>query len=171
MRHFFQKYFGGFKAFLFVLAAGIGLMMHLYTQGIVNQLRDESRSQVLFYAQMYAKVTEEDFSEDLSFVFEHVIQKTTFPLIHTDSKGVPISWKGLTINPQDNSPEAIEKVNKFVEKMDREINPISIKYEDQILGYLYFGDSKLILQLQWLPYIEIGIILFFISVFLSDASR
>ena len=162
MQTVFQKVFGGYKGLLFVVAVAIGLGMHLYTQRIVRQLRDDSRSLVQFYAQIYSKVTEEDFTDDLSFIFENIIQKTTFPLIQTDANLNPVTWKGLSIDPHDHSEEALLKVSNYIQRMDKEIEPVPIKYEDKILGYLYFGDSKLILQLQWLPYIQISLVVFFI---------
>ena len=61
------KFLGGFKGLLLVLAVGIGLSLHLYTQHIIHQLRNEARSLVEFYAQMYAKVAETPSDEDLSF--------------------------------------------------------------------------------------------------------
>ena len=48
--------------------------------------------------------------------------------------------------------------------MDKEIDPVPISYENIVLGYLYYGDSRLIQQLQWLPYVEVGIIGLFILV-------
>ena len=159
----FQKVFGGYKGLLFALGVAIGLGMHLYTQQIVGQLRDDSRSLVQFYAQIYSKVTEEDFTDDLSFIFENIIQKTTFPLIQTDAELNPVTWKGLSIDSRDHSDEALLKVSNYIQRMDREIEPVPIKYQDKVLGYLYFGDSKLIMQLRWLPYIQISLIVFFIA--------
>lgn len=162
MKNFFIGVFGGFKGLIFILAIIIGLSLHLYTQHLVNQLRDESKSLVLFYAQMVARVAETESSDDISFLFDEIIRRTNFPLIHTDVNKNPIGWKDIGVNPEDFSEENLRLISQIVNQMDREIEPVPIKYKERILGYLYYGDSKLIRQLQWLPYVEIGIIALFI---------
>ena len=56
MKILLNRLFGGLKGIFFIVVVCIGLALHLYTQHIINQLRDEARSLVLFYAQMYARV-------------------------------------------------------------------------------------------------------------------
>ena len=163
MNSFITRFLGGIKGLLFVFAVGVGLTLHLYTQHIVNQLRDEARSLVQFYARWYARVTDTE-SENLDFLFEQIILKTNFPLILTDSDKNPTGWKGIDVDSTDFSDEALRRVKRMVERMDKEIDPVPISYENIVLGYLYYGDSRLIQQLQWLPYVEVGIIGLFILV-------
>jgi len=158
------KFIGGFKGLLLVLAVGIGLSLHLYTQHIIHQLRNEARSLVEFYAQMYAKVAETPSDEDLSFLFDQIIRRTNFPIIQTDTQNNPVGWKGIDIDPDDRSEETIRRVRRMVERMDQEIDPVPVKYGDTVLNYLHYGDSGLIQQLRWLPSIEVGIIGLFILV-------
>lgn len=158
------KFLGGFKGLLLVLAVGIGLSLHLYTQHIIHQLRNEARSLVEFYAQMYAKVAETPSDEDLSFLFDQIIRKTNFPIIQTDTQNNPVGWKGIDVDPDDRSEETMRRVRRMVLRMDREIDPVPVKYGDTVLNYLHYGDSGLIQQLRWLPSIEVGIIGLFILV-------
>jgi signal transduction histidine kinase len=162
MKGIFTRLFGGLKGpfFLFVLA--VGLALHIYTQQIINQLRLEARSLVQFYAQMYARAAETESQEGLSFIFEQIILRTNFPLIQTDTLKTPVGWKGISVDANDQSREALQKVQQMVNRMDREIEPVPVKYGDKILNYFYYGDSRLIQQLQWLPYVEVGIIGLFI---------
>jgi two-component sensor histidine kinase len=162
MKTLFVRIFGSYKSIVFLLAIGLVLSLHLYTQHIIGQLREEARSLVLFYAQMYARVAETESTSDISFIFEQIIRRTNFPLIQTDPDKRPVGWKGIQIQPGDRSEEAMKTVTEMVRHMDREIDPVPIKYKNLVLGYLYYGDSRLIQQLQWLPYIEIGIIGLFI---------
>ena len=163
MKHFFSRVFGGFKGFLFLLVVGIGLFLHLYTQRVITQLREESRSLVQFYAGLYSQVVESE-AEDLSFLFDQVIRKTTFPLIQTDAGHRPISWKGIDVDPEDRSEEALGRVEGILRGMAGSVEPVPIMYGDVVLNYLYYGDSRFIQQLRWLPYIEIGIVGLFILV-------
>ena len=164
MKGFWVRLFGGFRGLFFIFIVGVGLSLHLYTQHIVNQLRDETRSLVLLYAQMYAWVADAESAEDVSFIFDHIIRRTNFPLINTDPERVPIWWKGISVDSYDRSEEAIQKVQRMVFRLDKQIDPVPVRYGDTVLGYLYYGDSKLVQQLQWLPYLEVGIVGFFILV-------
>lgn len=157
-----QRFLGGMKGVFFVIAVAISLFLHLYTQHVVNQLRDEARSLVLIYAQMYAKIAETESPDDISFLFNQIILNTSFPLIQTDPDNNPIGWKGINVDPNDRSEEALNKVRRLIEQMDKEIEPVPVRYQGTLFNYLHYGDSRLISQLQWLPYIEIGIIGMFI---------
>ena len=164
MKILLNRLFGGLKGIFFIVVVCIGLALHLYTQHIINQLRDEARSLVLFYAQMYARVAETESQEDLSFLFDQIIRRTNFPLIQTDSHKIPVGWKGIDVNPNDFSEEARRKVQRMVNRMDRSIDAVPIKYKETVLGYLFYGDSRLIQQIQWLPYVEVGILGLFILI-------
>ncbi|MFC1569002.1 sensor histidine kinase [bacterium] len=173
MRQFFLKYFGGLKGLFFLFAMVLGLTLHFYTQKIVQQLRHESRAQVQLYAKILSRVVETEDSEEmnLNFIFEEIIQRINFPMINTDREYHPVSWKGIGIDPEDRSEHSIARVQKLVTRMDKEIDPVEIKYQDQILGYLYYGDSLLIQQLEWLPTVEIVLIgLFVLMGFLGYAN-
>ena len=164
MKALFTRLFGGIKGLAFLLAVAAGLILHLYTQRIVNQLRTESRSLVQFYAQMYARVADTESPEDIGFIFDQIIQRTHFPLIQTDRDKNPVGWKGIDVDPDDKSEVAMKKVRELVRRLDGEIDPVPIRYGEHVLGYLYYSDSRLIRQLRWLPYVEVGIVGLFILV-------
>ena len=157
-----RRIFRGFKGLVFVFFVLTGLVLYMHTQGLVRQLRDESRSIVQFFAQWYALAAEEEDPELLSFIFDQIISKTNFPLIMTDVDRNPTGWKGIGIDRDDVSHEAMNEVRQMVERLDRSIDPVILRYEDQILGYLYYGDSRMIQQLRWLPTIEMGVMGLFI---------
>ncbi len=146
------------KSVLFVLAIFIIFLLLLYTQHLVNTLRNEARQILEFYASFYERAITEADDTELNFIFEEIIKRTDFPMIITDEQGNPTGWKGIGVGPDDFSDEAIENVRKLVKAMAREIEPIPLRYNDIPLGYLYYGDSKSIQQLRWLPYVEILVI-------------
>ncbi|MDZ7343299.1 MAG: ATP-binding protein [candidate division KSB1 bacterium] len=162
---------GRFKGFLFIVAIVIILVLLWYTQGIVNGLRSESRQILLFYTELYARAASEASDEALNFIFEQIIKRTDFPIIQCDVDGEPIGWKGIEISQDSvNSLSARAEVRKMVLAMRRDIEPIPLTYEDpqtrqrHVLGYLVYGDSKHIKQLQLLPYVEIGVAGLFIFI-------
>ncbi|MDP6457009.1 MAG: HAMP domain-containing sensor histidine kinase [Candidatus Marinimicrobia bacterium] len=159
---------GNIKAALFVGAIALMSGLFFYTQSIISDLRTESRDTVTLYARLIAKGVTEASDSELEFVFTEIIQKVTFPIIHTDSVGNPIIWRNLEGSEELN----IEAVLGFMRDMDSQNTPIplmvSIQSEDYPgvnevnLGYLHYGDSVLIRRLRIMPFIEIGAVAFFI---------
>ena len=164
---------GRFSGILFVLfiTAFAGLL--IYTQHLVKDLREDSREVAEFYARTLKRVaTSPDVPEELGWFFDNVISRTNFPLIQTTESGEPTSWKGISVPDNDRSAAAKFRVKRIMNNIRRENEPILLEYKDpksgKVVGrgYLYYGDSKLITQLIYLPYIEIAAIglLIFISI-------
>ncbi|MCH8125106.1 sensor histidine kinase [candidate division KSB1 bacterium] len=159
---------GKFKGILLGIALIIIVGLLYYTDKMVDDLRDESRNILQYYAGFYASAAAETNS-DVSFIFEEIIKRTYFPIIHTDQQKNPLAWKGIGDIDSQKTPENLEYVNRIKERMSTVANPIPIEYVDathgnQILGYLYYGDSTTINRLRWLPYIQIGLVTLFILV-------
>jgi hypothetical protein len=148
---------GRFKGFLFLTAIVFILALLLYTQKLVNGLRSEVRGYVQFYAGFYERAASGKDDASLNFIFDQIIKRTDFPIgiILSDVNGEPTSWKGIGIRPEEVSEKAKTQVRAMMATMKKEIEPIPLKFEEHTLGYLYYGDSRLIRQLQWLPYAEI----------------
>jgi signal transduction histidine kinase len=152
------------REILFLLAVALIFGLLWYTQNLVRQLRLEARSILEFYASFYQRAATEADDEELNFIFEQIIQRTNFPIVVTDNRGEPSAWKGIDVDPNDRSPEALAKVKRIVRQMAKEMEPIPLRYEDYVIGRLYYGDSRLITELVRLPYIEIGLVGLFLFV-------
>ncbi len=163
---------GTLKSLFFVLMVFIVIGFLLYTQKLVNDLRSESRDIVELHAQTIQKIASDvEADEGLGWFFENVIQKTNFPLILADTEGNPTSWIGFEF-PQNNSASEIEsRVRKMMKRMARENDPVAITYGETVISYLYYGDSKLITQLVYLPYITLSALgLLILGAFLGFSS-
>lgn len=151
------------KAGLFVIGIVLVFVFVLFTHRIVKDLRDDNREIVKLYAELIAGVAKDENDEGLNFIFENIIQKVRFPLIQSDTKMNPVSWRNLP-----NNVRTPEQASNILRTMDYQNNPITLEYVDpltkevHILGYLHFGDSLLINKLKWLPYIQIGLVGLFI---------
>lgn len=155
---------GTFKSILFAAAIFIIFILLFYTQNLVNNLRAETRQILEFYAHFYVRAVSEADDSELNFIFEEIIKRTDFPIVLSDSAGNPTAWKGISVAPTDFSEKAREEVRDLIRSMRREIDPIPLRYQNILLGYLYYGDSKEIQHLQWLPYVEIFVAGLFIMV-------
>ena len=137
--------------------------MLYYSQRITNQLREESRETIKFYAEIYAKFASEYNVEDFSFFFEQFISRIDFPVIISTVDDIPSDWKNLDIDSQDKSERAIKEVQELMKAMDELNKPINLNFYEPssntniVIARFHYGDSKLITQLKWLPYVEIAI--------------
>jgi len=157
------KYSVNIKAGLFILGIILVSAFVLFTQKIVRDLRDDNREIVKLYAEIIAGVVTSEDDESLNFIFENIIQKVQFPLIQSDAEMKPLSWRNLPDNI-----DSEEKALRLQNTMDHQNDPIPLIYKNPdtnetiTFGYLHFGDSRLINRLEWLPYLQIGLVSLFI---------
>ena len=156
---------GNIKAGLFLVALLLIVGLFIYTQGIIEKLREENRETVSFHVKLFVKGIAEAEGEELDFIFREIIQPISFPIVIADVEGNPQHWKNLP----SNDDLTLDNVREHLQKMAEENVPIPLiinldefgKTKDLKL-FIYFGDSTLISQLRVLPYIEIGMVTFFI---------
>lgn len=147
---------GTLRGLFFLILVICVLAMIIYTQRLVSNLRQESRDLIEFYAFTTQRIASDDISgEALSWLFENITQKTNFPLILTDAQKRPTSWKGIGIPDTLRTPGVLREVESYIHEMEKEYDPVEIKYGDQVLNYLYYSDSKLIKHFVYLPYVTI----------------
>ncbi len=161
------RFKGGFKSFLFILAIILVFGFLYYTQILVNELQRQSQEFLNFRIKIFERNINAEEVEDLSFFFNEVIQAADYPIIYTDARGTPTSWKNLNIPPevkQPISPDTLELLKKYVAQFDKVNEPIPISYKDEVLGYYHYGESPIIQRLRWLPYIEIIVVALFILI-------
>ena len=150
-----------FSLFFIGIILIIGLLF--YSNSLVNRLRDDNREIVKVYSQIIAKTVNEPSDSNLNFVFDEIIKKVQFPIIYSNINNEPQYSRNLgkDLNKED--------LKKNMESMDKQNQPIPIIYIEEksnktfTLGYLHYGNSELIRQLRWLPYLEIIIVSLFVG--------
>ena len=156
----FLKYSSNIKAGLFLLGFFLIIFLLSYTQGIVNELRNDNGEIVKLYAEIIAETISDENDTNLDFVFDEIIQKAQFPIIYSNTKKEPIYSKNINTDKS--------KLKKIQLTMDEQNEPITLRYTNPLtneiilIGYLHYGDSSQIEKLKWLPFIEIGAIALFI---------
>ena len=156
----FLKYSSNIKAGLFLLGFFLIIFLLSYTQGIVNELRNDNGEIVKLYAEIIAETISDENDTNLDFVFDEIIQKAQFPIIYSNSQKEPIYSKNINTDKS--------KLKKIQLTMDEQNEPIPLRYTNPLtneiilIGYLHYGDSSQIEKLKWLPFIEIGATALFI---------
>jgi signal transduction histidine kinase len=155
-----------FKIILLIIALACVLGLLFYSQRITDDLLSHER-QVL---DLYARSLEYAASDrapggDFSFIFEEIIRTIDFPVILTDPQDKPIYARNLQYDTTLVGTARETFFRGVIADMDRLNRPIRIAYRDSIvLNYIHYGESALISQLRWLPYIEIALAGIFVLV-------
>ncbi|HMV26986.1 MAG TPA: ATP-binding protein [bacterium] len=154
------------KSGLFAVAILMIFGVVLYTQYVVEKLRGDSRHLVRIYTHLIAHIGEGDPNGEYSFMLDEIIKRIDFPIINTDPTGEPLSWRNIPGVSGDTMTAATrEKLTSVMKEMDVLNTPLPILYEQNVLGYIHYDtDTRLIRQLAWLPYIEIGLVGAFILI-------
>ena len=172
-----------FKGSLFVVAILLVFIYLVHMQLVLRQLKDHEKTTSDIYAKIYAYAASELASDDdLSFIFQEVIKRTTYPVIITTIDDSLVAWQGVGVEPDDFSPDSRARLREFMKRMDKYSDPIPLRVPverldrltpdvkvkiDQmggLFGYLHYGESYALNRLRWMPLIEMGTILLFLFI-------
>ncbi|HWP82980.1 MAG TPA: ATP-binding protein [Bacteroidota bacterium] len=159
------------KIFLLALAFLIAAGTLWYTHEIVQLLLARERKLADLYAKSLQYLSEPtETGGDYSFIFEEVIQAIDFPIVLTDASNEPIppyhaNAKNIKLDTTWSLEEQRAYLKNLILELDSYHPPLKVTFRDTIvLNYVHFGESPLVTQLRWLPYIEIGVVAIFIFI-------
>jgi len=160
-----------FKIILLIIALAIAGGTLYYTQRLVKKLQDRERSIVELYAKGIEYVANSSSADvDLTFLFDNIIKPIDFPIILTDSSNNinPESTTDIKNVKYDSTLSPNQRrlfLQNLVKEIDEIHQPINITYADTIvLQRIHYGDSELIKQLKFYPYLQIIIAALFIII-------
>jgi two-component system, sporulation sensor kinase D len=137
----------------------IGLILwNTYT--FFNQLKENERDKMQIWAAAQTELQNNDKDAVISETSLEVIKSnTTTPMLvysHKDSVYTNRNIKKKDVN-------TLKKIEKLVAQFSSEYNPIEIKYGDEILATIYYGNSPIINKLKYYPAVLILIMFLFIT--------
>ena len=136
---------------MFFLGAIVLVMAFLiYSEYVINELRDRERDKAAIIAHLHSLVGSEVLPEQLEqLVLKHVViqPKGKVPVVFTDHRGDIDIWSGPGLpDPSDRSPEALEAVREVMVRMDAEREPIRFFGFDQALGLVSLADGDMVIS-------------------------
>lgn len=162
---------GNFKIILLVTAIAITVGILLYSKQITEQLLVKQREVVDLYVHSLEYIASDSpGSGDMSFIFDEVIRSIDFPLILTDTHDNPIQpyasyARNVKLDTSLTQQQQEQYLRDMIADLDTRNRPITVTLQDTIvLNYVHYGESDLIRQLRWVPYIEISLATLFIFI-------
>ncbi len=154
-RRLAYQHVGTFKGILFLVGMVLIVSVLVYTQVLVGKLRDSTRRSLEQKIRAYSVLINSDQPELIAMALDQ-IQAVDFPIIVTDSLGNPKHWKNIGIAPADTAAENMSKIRGLLRTMDEQGNdPLPVPIGADQVDWFHYGDSIVIRQLRWLPWIEI----------------
>ena len=154
-RRLAYQHVGTFKGILFLVGMVLIISVLIYTQVLVGKLRDSTRRSLEQKIRAYSLLINSDQPELIAMALEQ-IQEVDFPIIVTDPQGNPKHWKNIGIAPTDTSAERMAQIHSLIRAMDEQGNaPLPVPIGADQVDWFHYGDSVVIRQLRWLPWIEI----------------
>ena len=144
--------------FLFAILTGLGSL--IYTRYLVDILKNEERKKVELWAEATLLVITADSSENIIFPYSIIENNSTVPVILTDGSDRIIAAKNFdAVRMED--PEYLSSV---LEKMKKRNKPIMIDLGNGYTNLIYYKESRILIQLTYYPFVQLGIIMLFILV-------
>jgi len=150
-----------------LLLVSLGLIIILITFSLnhylISEIRNDARTQIEQITKIYSEKVNSSNVEELTVILEVLLPSITFPLIITTNDEI---YAVRNINIPPNTPNYKKQVSKIINRMDSYFTPIPIEWSSNSFSLVHFGDPDLIQKIQWIPYIQIGILAIFISLIL-----
>ncbi len=155
------------RVVVLVVSALIAALSILYTNQLVEDLKEREKSYINLYATAIEKTANQEI-EEVTYLFNQVVTpNTSIPVILTDAYGNYVASRNLHLEEIENEEKRQRVIDRELEKMRDAYPPIEIEIrnpETQTLmsyQFVYYRNSFLLTQLQYYPYVQLGVISIF----------
>lgn len=150
------------KTALVLIALAIVVATLLYTNRLAAQLAIEERKNVAQLAEGIRTISMSTNDAEISFATNIIVQNKTIPMVMVDEKGEIVDYMNVDTARVKNLPN-------FLQDKRREFQSINAAIESDFgtgKNFIYYGESSLLKQLRYFPYLLLGIILLFLAIVL-----
>ncbi len=148
------------KIILLLLAVFIGGVTLYFSQRLSQKVAQEEKKKVQTWAKAMKMLSDPDVEGDLSFYLELVKDNTTIPAIVVNETGKITQFINL-----DSSMVGSENyLSKKLQEFKNTNEAISIPIDKGIVHTVYYGESSVLRQLRYYPFIVLGVVALFILV-------
>ena len=145
---------------LFLLAILTGSGSLIYTRYLVNILKIEERKKIEMWAEATRLISLPDSGQNIEFLYSIIEKNKMIPVILTDEADSIISFGNFDAIHLRDPGYLKSQLEKIKKKRDPIIIDLGYGYSNRI----YYKDSIILTQLNYYPYIQMGIIVLFILV-------
>lgn len=149
------------KVLLLLAALLIGAASLWYTNKLVQKLAEEEKKKIQLWAEATKRLSDvNEVSSDINFLSTVISNNTTIPVIWADQDFKVISYRNLD-SARAAKPAYLEDQ---VKQMREGHEPIEIHIGQNIVQYILYKDSDLLIRLRYYPYFQLAVIALFLFV-------
>lgn len=154
------------KTYLILAALLIVGATLYYTNRLAARLAFEEKKNIQQVADGIKTMSGGSETQDYSFIISFINSNTTIPLIMTNDNGVILDFKNLDTTQAINGPDFL---NRKMAEFRKEHAPIISDYGTG-RNLIFYGESYLLRQLRFFPYVQMTIIILFLLVVIIAVS-
>lgn len=149
------------KVILMLLALIISIITLYLSQRLVVKIAGEEKKKMEMWAEAESILTDPNSDGDLGFQLRVVQSNTTIPAILVDDKGAILEFVNIDTGGRKRVEQyLIAKLEEF--KIENEA--IVVPVDKDVDFKVYYGSSTVLTQLQYYPYVVLGIVALFMFV-------
>ncbi|HEX7078205.1 MAG TPA: HAMP domain-containing sensor histidine kinase [Candidatus Eisenbacteria bacterium] len=163
-----------YKVYFFLAIVLLMMALVVHNHLVIRRLNDEARNLSTVLARFVA-ISTFQAAEDprLQPIFRDVVRNINFPVVLTDTKGLPRAWRRIGVSSDsipdsliaraDSTgivPPSLRRVQEIARRLDESNPPIAVVRlgHPGVLGHVHYGEPDLARQLRWVPYLEFGVV-------------
>lgn len=166
MRHLFS-----WRNLLLFLATLIVATTVVYVNNLVKHMEAEEKHRIEEWVEAYQQLQNASPTDNLNLELKIITNNTTIPVIAVNNKGQIIDSRNLDSAKIARDPDYLTRQLKLFKSQHP---PILEHYDPQhpeAVNYFYYGDSILLKQIRYYPYVQLTVIaLFLLIVFMAISS-
>jgi two-component sensor histidine kinase len=159
------------KIILLLLAIFIGGLTLFFSQQLAQKVAKEEKKKVSTWAKAVKNSGDPEVDEaNLTFYLELIQDNTTIPAIVVDENG---KITQINVNLDKKMLAKPGYLEEKRQEFEEENEPIPIPIADGVVHKVYYGESSVLKQLRYYPYVVLGVVALFIlvSYFAFSVSR
>ncbi|HEY9259041.1 HAMP domain-containing sensor histidine kinase [Chitinophaga sp.] len=163
------KQFIGWKFVLASIAVLIIGTTIWFVSNLSKNIQEEERKKVAIWVEANREVLRSDTDANLNLAIGIVTNNTTIPLILTDEEGKILDSRNLDSMRIMQDPRYLpDELLAFKKQHPPFIMEVDAK--QKLYNYIYYGDSLILKQIRYYPYIQLIVVTLFIAIVLFALS-
>lgn len=164
------KPFTGWKNILALLAILIIAASLLYVNNLSARMQREERAKMKTWVEANKEILLAPPESNLNLASEIIANNATIPIIQVNKNGDIVSYNNLDPEKVAGNPDYLEKKLKAFKAQHEPLVQLYNPLDSTDRNYFYYGDSMMLTQIRYYPYIQLGVVALFILVTLIALS-
>ena len=159
------------RVFIYGIAVFIIGGSLLYSNYLARQLAKKEENSVVLYAEAISLIGNSGLNDSIfalqcgTFLGDIIKDTTTrIPIILTDEGHNFLDYHNLKVRTLEEGDDQAAVFQKYIRRMESTRDPIKVEPVEGYIQYVFFGESFLLRQLKWFPFIQLTVAMVFIGI-------